>query len=205
MKRFFLLLFIILIVVGSSGCTGSTDNEAKQNGTESTVSATTQKAILAIKNDDMEKLSGLIHPAKGVRFSPYAYVNTDAKDGNLVFNSDQVKNFLSDNQKYNWGYYDGSGEPIKLTPAEYFKRFVYTADFADAEQSGIVSFNKTVGTGNALENQFEVYPDAVIVEYYFSGFEEQYEGMDWQSLRLAYEKLDNDWYLVGIIHNQWTI
>jgi hypothetical protein len=43
------------------------------------------------------------------------------------------------------------------------------------------------------------------VEYYFPGFEAQYEGMDWKSLRLVFEQHQGSWKLVGIIHNEWTI
>ena len=56
-----------------------------------------------------------------------------------------------------------------------------------------------------LENQFEVYDNPIIVEYYFPGFNPEYEGMDWKSLRLVFEQYEDNWYLVGIIHNQWTI
>lgn len=206
MKRLFLLLTVVLLVVFSAGCTGPTDDKAKQPDTEKkepvSVEVRSREAITALKHDDMEKLADMVHPDKGVRFTPYAYVNTDKDGGNLVFTAAQVRNFLNDDKKYTWGYYDGTGEPIILTPAEYFNKFVYTADFADAEK---INVNNTIGTGNALENQFEVYPEADIVEYYFSGFDEQYQGMDWQSLRLVFEKLDEKLYLVGIIHNQWTI
>jgi hypothetical protein len=29
--------------------------------------------------------------------------------------------------------------------------------------------------------------------------------MDWQSLRLVFEETAGNWYLVGIVHDQWTI
>jgi hypothetical protein len=29
--------------------------------------------------------------------------------------------------------------------------------------------------------------------------------MDWRSLRLFLEQKDGTWYLVGIVHGQWTI
>ena len=32
------------------------------------------KEAMALKEKDMDKLSQLIHPEKGVRFSPYTYV-----------------------------------------------------------------------------------------------------------------------------------
>ena len=56
-----------------------------------------------------------------------------------------------------------------------------------------------------LENQFEVYESPIIVEYYFSGFNPEYEGMDWRSLRLVFEEIRGHWKLVGLINNQWTI
>ena len=62
-----------------------------------------------------------------------------------------------------------------------------------------------MGQGNTLINSSEIYKDAIIIEYHFSGFDPQYEGMDWRSLRLAFEKVNDIWYLVGIIHDQWTI
>jgi hypothetical protein len=43
------------------------------------------------------------------------------------------------------------------------------------------------------------------MEYHFSGFEAQYEGMDWESLRLVFIQEDSTWYLVGIVHDEWTI
>ncbi len=231
MKKILFPILIVMLTLVFAGCTGAADDKAKQPNNEkgakqsdkgneigqsdkgneqpneenqdpeAVIGARAQEAVLTLKNGDMERLADLVHPVKGVRFSPYAYVNTDTDGGNLVFRANQVREFPNDNKKYTWGHYDGTGEPIILTPMEYFKKFVYTADFANAEK---VSYNETIGTGNALENQFEVYPDAIIVEYYFSGFEEQYQGMDWQSLRLVFEELENTWYLAGIIHNQWT-
>ena len=135
----------------------------------------------------------------GVRFSPYAYVDVD-KD--LVFTADKVKKLATDSTLYLWGYYDGSGEPIRLKFSDYYKKFIYDVDFLNAEQVG---YNKTLGHGNSLNNSFEVYKNSIIVEYYFSGFDPQYGGMDWRSLRLVFEKKNDVWYLVGIIHDQWTI
>ena len=156
------------------------------------------ETLKIIKERDFAALAERVHPS-GVRFSPYSYVDV-SENGDLVFSPEQVRAFGEDDTKYTWGHYDGTGFPIELTPREYFDEFVYTADFIDAEN---VSYNETVGVGNTLENQFEVYPDAIIVEYHFSD-SIPYGGMDAAS-RLAFEEIDGDWYLVGVIHNQWTI
>ena len=154
--------------------------------------------LTAIKNYDMEKLADAVHPDKGIRFSPYGYVDVN---NDLVFTAEKVKNLAVDSKKYFWGHYDGSGEPIILNFSDYYKKFIYDVDFVNAEQVG---YNKTLGHGNSLNNNFEVYKNSIIVEYYFSGFDPQYEGMDWKSLRLVFEKKNDTWYLVGIIHDQWT-
>ena len=155
--------------------------------------------LTAIKNYDLEKLAAAVHPDKGVRFSPYGYVDVD---NDLVFTAEEVKKLATDSKQYHWGYYDGSGEPIRLKFSDYYKKFIYDEDFLNAEQ---VSYNKTLGHGNSLNNSFEVYKNSISFEYHFSGFDPQYAGLDWRSLRLVFEKKGDIWYLVGIIHDQWTI
>ena len=100
------------------------------------------------------------------------------------------------------GNFDGTGEEIFLTPGEYYEKFIYPADFINAEKIG---YNEVLSFGNMLENQFEVYQKAIVVEYYFSGFNPDYAGLDWRSLRLVFEEYEGNWKLVGLINNQWTI
>lgn len=157
-----------------------------------------KNVLTAIKNYDMEKLADAIHPDKGVRFSPYGYVDVE---NHLVFTAEEVKNLASDSKTYLWGYYDGSGEPITLNFSDYYRKFIYDVDFVNAEQVG---YNKKLSFGNSLDNSSEVYKNSIIVEYYFPGFDPRYEGMDWRSLRLVFEKKNDTWYLAGIIHDQWT-
>jgi len=158
-----------------------------------------KEVISAIKSKDMSKLSTFIHLEKGVRFSPYSHINLDSDP---VFTAIQIKNIFKDPTKDTWGIYDGSGLPIELTFEDYYKKFIYDQDFANAKE---IAYNQIIGRGNMINNNFEVYPESIIVEYHFSGFDPQYEGMDWESLRLVFEEKDNFWYLVGIIHDQWTI
>ncbi len=163
------------------------------------VAARAAEIIFAIKHRDMASLATMVHPQKGVRFSPYTFVDTTT---DLVFSAADLPTAMNNPTVYLWGVFDGSGEPINMTFADYWVRFVYDADFAQPE---IIGFNQTVGQGNTLNNIAEVYPGAVVVEYYFSGFEPQYEGMDWRSLRLVLEPFGGTWVLVGIVHDEWTI
>jgi len=166
---------------------------------ERVIKETAEKVLTAISERDMKTLAQYVHPEKGVRFTPYTYVQPDQ---DIVFNKEQIEGFFEDKKTYLWGHYDGTGDEIRLTPAEYYEKFIYTADFLNAEQVG---YNTVLSFGNALENQFEVYDNPIVVEYYFSGFNPDYAGMDWQSLRLVFEEYNSKLLLVGIIHNQWTI
>jgi hypothetical protein len=181
---------------------GKTFWSAKQTPTKSmreSIQYRSDEILHALKDNDMKKLASFVHPDKGVRFTPYSYVNTE-KD--IVVKAAEVPNLLKDTTKRIWGAYDGSGEPIDLTFDQYFKKFIYDVDFLEAPQ---IVFNEVIQRGNSINNIKDIYPKATFIEYHFPGFEKKYEGMDWRSLRLVFEKKDNIWYLVGIIHDQWTI
>jgi hypothetical protein len=154
--------------------------------------------IDALKNRDMETLAALSHPDLGVRFSPYTFV----REEDLVFSGQALLKGLSDEDVHVWGLYDGSGEPIALTFSEYFSQFVYSRDFFAAE---LVTYNEPVSQGNTINNSAAFYESSIIVEYYFSGIEPKYGGMDWRSLRLVFQQHAGEWLLVGIINDEWTI
>ena len=155
------------------------------------------QAVLAMKDQNMQALSKLVNPADGVRFSPYGFV----REEDLAFSAAELAGVMNNTNQLTWGSFDGSGEPILMTFAEYYARFIYDVDFAAAPQ---VSVNERLGQGNTIDNTAEFYPGAIIVEYYFPGFDEQYAGMDWRSLRLVFQDYKGRWVLVGVIHDEWT-
>jgi hypothetical protein len=155
------------------------------------------EVVAALKDKDMARLSAYVDPQLGLRFSPYAVV----KDTDLVFPVDTVAGLMADTTVFTWGAYQATGEPIELTFADYYASFIYDVDFASAPQ---VALNHRLGVSTTMDNSHEFYPNAMIVEYYFPGFDPQLEGMDWRSLRLVFQQTKDTWYLVGIIHDQWT-
>ncbi|WP_409300783.1 hypothetical protein [Peribacillus sp. SCS-155] len=173
-------------------------NFLSSNQAQKTIYKTSEKVINALKYNDMERVGKLVHPTKGLRFSPYTYV--DVKH-DLIFPAKQLRMLSLSNKVYRWGTYDGSGTPIKLTFTQYYRKFVYDRDYARTKH---VSYNQVIKTGNTVNNIRSVYPGSIVVEYHVSGTR-KYSGMDWSSLRLVYQKKGNHWYLVGIVHDQWTI
>ena len=171
---------------------------ARQVGSmDESVSTQAGQIIWALKQKDMETLSRLVHPDKGVRFSPYTYVRNE----DLVFGPADIQNLMLEKGIHNWGYFDGTGQPIDLTPAEYFLRFVYDSDFVRPHQVGC---NTVIGRGNTINNIATFYPRAIFIEYHFTGKDPQQSGLDWRSLRLVLEEQKGVWYLVGIVHDEWT-
>lgn len=213
-KKLCFIVIIFLFSIGFMGCKVNEDNKQKNNSikyelteegiikpefAKEIIEKTANELIYAISIKDAEVTSKFVHPIKGVRFTPYTYVSTE---NDLVFNQEKIKEFLQDQTIYLWGHYDGTGDEISLTTNEYYKRFIYSDDFINAEKIG---YNQVLSRGNMIENQYEVYENAIVVEYYFSGFNPEYEGLDWKSLRLVFQEYENNWKLVGVIHNQWTI
>jgi hypothetical protein len=151
-----------------------------------------------IKEGDYAALARSVHPEFGVVFSPYA---TIALSSNKCFTERQVAGFANDANAYVWGVYDGGGDPIELTPAEYFARFVYNKDFA---RSSIVGVNCIVKSGNALENITDVFPGVRFVDFYLPGDDKNPDGHDWNSLRLGFEEYAGALRLTVILHSEWT-
>ena len=160
---------------------------------------TTKQILTLIKKEEYNQFASFFHPVMGVRFSPYGYIDTNY---HVKFTTDNFLKKLEQPAKIRWGNFDGTGDKMLLTIEEYFKKFVYNADFLNAEKT---SLNKMLGHGNSLNNLEAIYNGCEYTESYFSGFDKKYDGMDWCCLRLVYKKYKGKIYLVGIVHDQWTI
>lgn len=151
--------------------------------------------LAALKAKDGARLAALVHPQKGVRFSPYAFIDPQH---DVVMNRAEVEQFWTDTAPRTWGTQDGTGAPINLTPSQYAQRFILDRDFATAPS---VNINNDQATGNSLNNAAQVYPSGTRIEYYLPPTA---GGIDWRALRLVLEQQGPVWYLVGIIHDEWT-
>jgi hypothetical protein len=158
-----------------------------------------ERVLDAIKARDFSRLSSFVHPGDGVRFSAYGYIDTNHSQ---VLSAKQVNLMGQQQRVVNWGRYDAGDRSIKMNINGYFSRFVYDADFLHAEKKNV---NEFIGFGNSLNNLKEIYPDCDFTEFYFSGFDPKYEGMDWRTLRLVFRTEKGYPYLVAIIHDEWTI
>lgn len=150
-----------------------------------------------IKDGDYKSLSEIAHPQSGVCFSPYATISEQAA---RVFMPSEIAGFSGDKQVYVWGVYDGSGEPIEMTPTEYFARFVFDRDYT---RTKIVGVDYVVRSGNALENVSEVYPGIRFVDLYMPSTNG--EDTNWSTLRLGFQEYDGSLMLTLILHSEPTL
>lgn len=174
-------------------------NKVKTNVTEKKLIDLSIKILKCIKTNDFDCFANYIHPLSGVRFSLYAYTDTTTDQ---LFSSKTFRIAVKNNRIIKWGNEDGSEREVKLPVAQYFKRFVYDVDFLHAEKKSV---NTYIGTGNSLNNLKEIYPDCSFTEFYFSGFDATFQGLDWKTLRLVFKNFKNKTYLIAVIHDQWTI
>jgi len=221
MKTNFLVVSILSLWFAS--CTGNQQNSSNDKGNLNSDSADTvtkkddfnnenaeirndtalralgDSILRLLKNRNYAGLTQSIDPNSGLRFSPYGIVDTVK---NKTLSASQIIELAKNKKTIKWGIFEGTGEPIELTIDDYFKRFVYDVDFIAAEKKSI---NKIIGQDSSLSNIKAIYPNGEFVQYYFSGFKKQYEGMDWKSLVLVFKRADKKTFLVSIIHNQWKI
>lgn len=210
MRNYVIFLFLCGLTGFMAGCSPTASSsgksareqtaEPKPISDDSLIAQTTREILTLFKDKKYEAIGQYVHPEKGVRFSPYPYVDA-AKD--VVVHQSTFKTWgRKKDQAIEWGAFDGTGDPIVLPFGKYAERFVYDADFLNAEETLI---NQSKGTGNTIDNREEVYKDKPYVCCYFSGLDPQYEGMDWRSLHLIYEVEDGKAWLIGVIHSEWTI
>lgn len=152
----------------------------------------------AIQSEDMEQLSEYVHPEKGLRFSHFGSVVV--KD-DIVVSKEELKDFFT--KDYTIIYYDEDDDmpQNKESGYTYFKEKIYFSDYTQA----LIGYDKNVeleyypvGPGN----QFEIYNDSIMVELYFNN--NSPEIPDWRIIRFIFQLYKNDWYLVGIISDEWT-
>ncbi len=152
----------------------------------------------AFARQDWPMLSTFVAPT-GVRFTPFTYVNVDS---DRTFSPTDIASFGADQTVKTWGVQEGSGEPIALTNMQYFVRYVWDHDYRQAQD---VRWNHVQDRGSMIDNVQDVYPGATTVEYNFPGFDPQYGGLDWRSLRLVLAQGDDgNWVLHSAIHDEWT-
>lgn len=207
-------IFLLLLVFGFfSSCSNNKQSENKNEKlaqqktptneketfeTRDTIFAVAHQVLMAFKDKNYNELVKYISE-DGVRFSPYAFIDTL---NSKKLSREDLISAVGKKWILTWGSYDGTGDPIRLSVNAYVDKFVYSAEYLEAEAT---SFDAVMKQGNSKNNIKEIFPKHHYVEYHFSGFDQKLNGMDWSSLRLVFAKQNGEYFLVAVVHDQWTV
>ena len=197
------ILAMSYILIPTPSCTNAQQPATSgyiDNRNRISVLQAAKKVVSAFKTRNGKRLAALVHPEKGVRFSPSAYIDVKS---DIVFSRNQVQHFWLDRKTYLWGFEDGTGDPIKMTPSQYYRRYILNRDFLHPSS---INVNNDRAAGNTNNNAASIYPNGIRVEYYIKNSSQNNElKNDWAALRLVFERSGSSWFLVGVIHDEWTI
>ena len=152
------------------------------------------EAAAAFQAQDFATLAAYIDPDDGVTFTPNTTVDRAV---NLTFTAQQVAGMASSSESFIWGTYPDTASPISLTFSDYISSYVWDVDYLSSLR---LSVDATLSSGNAMENLTDAYPGCRYVEFYNPG---QADQTDWSSLRLVF-RYKSGWYLVGVVHSEWS-
>src|SRR5690606_37851918 len=107
----------------------------ESDAAQKTISDIADALLHALAEKDMGSVKQFVHPEQGVRFSPYSFVDVEH---HIVMMPEDVEQFFQDDTEYQWGIYDGKGDPIIMNPADYYNEFIFDLDFRHADE---VSYN----------------------------------------------------------------
>lgn len=161
-----------------------------------------EKLLPLLKNNDFRELANYVHPDSGLFFSAFANV---VKDGGARLSVADLRNPATPSRIVNWGAFDYKDSSQYVSINTYFDNEVYDVDFINAPIKSVNQFHEK---GTDINNIKEAFPGADFVEFHFPGFEPQYEGLDFRSLRLVFRYIVKNGidtpYLTGIVHDRWT-
>lgn len=167
---------------------------APVDAAETIVRAQSAEIVRHFMDKDMTHMVRHVHPKYGVRFTPYPIFT----QSDQVFTPQQVLNLFSNSKTYTWGRIGGTGDPIKMTFAEYYKRFVYSRDFS---QAPVVSYNATAKGGTLGNNSATFFPGSRFIDYFWPGTEANGD-RDWRTLRLVFMPWQDNWLLVAVANDE---
>lgn len=195
MKKIFFLSIALLFIACQKKV--NFKNTSHKTTNDSVGTKLVIKTLTFLKTKNFDSIAKMIHPEENLRFSPYEITNIAV---DKYFSEETFMLVVNNKIPIKWGYYDGTGSPIDLTWNQYYKKFVYDRDYLNDGQIKIKIFAND--NNNKIKN---IYKDCQYAYIYINGKDKKLNEMDWRSLKLIFKKYLNDWKLVGIVHNQWTI
>lgn len=160
-----------------------------------------QSALSALEHANYTKLAEVSHNPTVVQFLPYIYELGEVRS--VSFGKAELSDLMEQQTALVWGTYDGSGEPIKLTPREYHDTFVYDVDYATITVAKLLD-GEAAHSARGLRSVVKHFAGSSFVLYRYEGTPSAAYN-DWKALLLVFHKFDDQWFLIGIGHGEKTV
>lgn len=164
------------------------------DATENIVRAQSAEIVRHFMDRDMKDMVKHVHPKHGVRFTPYANLTKTDQ----VFTPQQMLSLFNNRNAFTWGAVAGSGNAIRMTFPEYYKRFVYSRDFSQAPE---VTYNTVARAGSIGNNSSTFFVGSRFIDYHWPGTV-QNGGLDWRTLRMVFMPWKDNWLLVAVANDE---
>jgi hypothetical protein len=142
-----------------------------------------------ITNKDINTLKRLIHPTKGLLLTN----NVTFAKINKHFTRATFERFYNSKQKLYWGETEGRGDKVYLSLKSYLQKLTRAKNITKIINKDAKSF---------------YFPDAkntVAYELKWIDKNSKTKDYDWLGLVVVMQKYRGKYYIVGLLHNRWTI
>ncbi len=161
----------------------------------SIILANAKRIVQYIKDKNFQSLAGFVSPVSGLGFSSNSFIDS----GDIRFSKEEVAGLWNNMKKYRFPDY---GEGGKKTFREYYSADVYDKDFVKATE---IELNKLKrGPNSDIFMLKDSYPNASFVDFHIPAPKDPDQELDWATLRLVFVKEGKEWWLVHIMHDNWT-
>ena len=182
---------------GREGWVNGTFLARQEGAVDGVVADAALQVLNALRDGDMVRLAQWVHPEKGVAFVPATFIS----ELNPVFSAEETAKLWENENNYLWGIESGSGEEIQMDFRSFYEQYLFPVDFLFADAVG---YDTNIMTGGAIDNSRDVFPDSKFVEYHFDGFDPDFGGLDFRTLRIVLEPIGDRYYVVAIVNNEWS-
>ncbi|MBI3350843.1 MAG: hypothetical protein HY020_27050 [Burkholderiales bacterium] len=115
----------------------------------------------------------------------------------------ELRTFSVSKRVHDWGRYDGSGDPIRLTPMAFHRRFVWDVDYIRRAKAQRLDSAHLREDGE-LAAVAQAFPGAEAVVYRYGG-SPRVDRKDARELILVGRPRADGWCLLALTHSEDTV
>jgi hypothetical protein len=198
-------IFFIFCLFSCTSTTSSNPTVQLPNSdtleSDSTQIVRLSKTILRIiKENNDTMIAEFVSDSFGLRYSSIIHI----QETDIKFSKRAIKPMMLSPFTHRWGYGDPSGEMIELNYNEYKKQFILNHPYWNSQ---CIVAKTPVHFNLSNQNIEAFYGPCLLADFTYldsSVADKNVYTSNWGSLIFVFKKLENKWYLCGIVNNHYT-